>query len=128
MNRGAIPQQQDFARQVTVQRPQESDNLGALDGAGVQVEVEVLERETGDGRQAFPVEVEGQDRGLAAGRPGANTVGALAQSAFVEEDEGASFPAGFFLRRGHWRVFQSAILASSRSRARPTGRRGLKPS
>ena len=127
MDRRAVPQQQDFAGHLPMQRPQETDDLGALDRAGMQLEVEVAQRQPGDRRDAFPIEVEGEDRGLAARGPGACPMGSLAQSAFVEEDEGAALPAGFFLRRGQSRAFQSAILASSRSRARPTVRCGLNP-
>ena len=128
VDRGSIPQQQDFAGDLAVQGLQKLDHLRALDRTGVQPEVEVARGQPGNRREALPVEVEGQDRGLAARRPGARPVRPLAQPAFVEEDEGAALPAGFFLRRGQVLAFHPAIFASSRSRARPTGRCGLKPS
>src|SRR5438552_2196821 len=58
----------------------------------------------------------------------AATVRALAQSAFVDEDDGTPFFLGFFLISGQRRCFQRRILSSSRSSARPTGRWQLHPS
>jgi len=49
-------------------------------------------------------------------------VRALAQSAFVDEDDGAAFLAGFFLISGQRFCFHRRIFSASRSRARPVGR------
>lgn len=51
----------------------------------------------------------------------------VAQAALVDEDDGAAFAQGFFLSLGHSWVFRAAMASSLRSRARPTGRCGLKP-
>ena len=53
------------------------------DGAGVQPEVEVAEGQPGRHRKRFPVEVELQNRRLAARRPAAATMRLLTPSAFV---------------------------------------------
>jgi len=55
-------------------------------------------------------------------------VRALAQSAFVDEDDGAALFVGFFLISGQRSCFQRRIFSSSRSKARPTGRWQLQPS
>ena len=127
MHRRAIPDQQDPAGQLAMQLAEETDDLGALDGTGMQLEIEVAQGQPGDGRETLPIEVESEHRGLTAECPGAGPVGALAQSTFVEEDERPPLPPGFFLMRGHSWLFHAAIFASSRSRARPAGRCGLKP-
>jgi hypothetical protein len=123
-----IPQQQDLAGYLAVEGFEEGDDLRAFDRAGVEPEVEVAPGQAGDRRKTIPVEVEGQHRGLAAGRPRPDPLRFLAQPAFVEEDERPPLPAGFFLRRGQVLVFHSAMADSLRSRARPTGRCGLNPS
>lgn len=128
MNRGPVPEQQDFAGHLAVQRLEEGDDLRAFDRADVQAKAEVPPAQAGDGGDILPVEVEREYRGLPNQRPGPGPMWPLAQPALVEEDDGPTLLAGFFLRRGHCLVFQSAIFASSRSRARPTGRWGLKPS
>lgn len=46
---------QNFAGHLPVQRPQETDDLGALDRAGRQLEVEVAQCQPGDRRDAFPI-------------------------------------------------------------------------
>jgi hypothetical protein len=97
VNGRTVPQQQDFARHLAVQCVEKADDLRALDRALVQLEGEVSRRQSGDGREAFPIEVEGQNGRLTAGRPRARPARPLAQSAFVAEDEGAPFAPGFFL-------------------------------
>lgn len=78
VDRSSVPEQQDLAGELTVQGRQELDDLGTSDRASVQLEVEVVQRETGDRRDVLPIEVERQDRGLAAGRPSASAMWPLA--------------------------------------------------
>ena len=106
---------------------EEVHHLRRLDGAGVEAEVKVPRRQPGGHRKRLPVEVVLQHRSLAARRPGAHPVRALAQSTFVDENDDAPFPAGFFLMAGHTFFFQCWISAWLRSRARPVGRCGLQP-
>jgi hypothetical protein len=55
-------------------------------------------------------------------------MGALAQSAFVDEDDGAPLAERFFLSCGQRTRFQYRMAFSSRSSARPVGRWQLQPS
>jgi hypothetical protein len=48
-------------------------------------------------RQLLSVEAVLEDRRLAFGRPGLDPRGSLAQSAFVDEDDGAAFAPALFL-------------------------------
>jgi hypothetical protein len=123
----AIPDDEELALDVTLKVFQEIDHLLGLDRTGVEAKVKVPPRQSGDGRQLLPVEVELQDWGLTFGTPCAYTVWLLAQAAFVDEDQGATFRFGFFLMRGHSTRFQRAISSSLRSRARPVGRWQLQP-
>src|SRR5437899_11257948 len=73
------------------------DDLRAADGAGKQPTVKVPPSHAGHGRQHLPIEVILQHRRLSPWRPGPATVWALAQSAFIDEDDGAALFSGFFL-------------------------------
>ena len=98
MNGGSVPQDQQRAWQVTQERFQEVNDLGTFDRSSVDLKIEVPESDAGNHREAFPTESLLDDWGLAAGRPSAHPVRARTQAAFVEEDDGASFARGFFLR------------------------------
>lgn len=121
MARKPIPNQQDVALDVAEQVFQKLDNLFGLDGAFEDLKVEVPLGQTRDYRKRLPVEVKLEDGRLAAWRPGAPAVGPLAQTTFVDEDDGSAFFLSFFLISGQRRRCQSSIRASFRSRARPTG-------
>jgi hypothetical protein len=58
-----------------------------------------------------------QDRSLATRSPRSAAMRALAQSAFVDEDDGAAFVFGLFINAGQRARFHCRILASSRSPA-----------
>ena len=98
---------------------EELDDLRAADRSRKQAEVEVPPRHPRHRRQHLPVEVILQHRRLSPWRPSAAAVRALAQSAFVDEDDGAPLFLGFFLISGQRCCFQRRILSSSRSSARP---------
>ena len=57
-----------------------------------------------------------------AWRPGPHPMWAFAQSALVNEDDGAPFAERFFLIGGQRYFFQRPIACSCRSSARPAGR------
>ena len=82
----AVPDDKQLALHMTLEMFEEIDHLLGLDRAGVEAKVKVPPRQSGDGRELLPVEVELQDWGLAFGTPCANTVWLLAQAAFVDED------------------------------------------
>jgi hypothetical protein len=92
-----------------------------------QPKVEVPPRYSRHRRQHLPVEVILLDRRLSARRPGAAAVRVLAQSAFVDEDDGPPLFLGFFLISGQRCCFHRRIFSSSRSSARPAGRWQLHP-
>jgi hypothetical protein len=124
----AVPDHQDFAWDVPQQVGQELHHLGAADGPRKQSEIEVPPRDSRHGRQQVPVEMVWQHRSLPLRRPGPATVRPLAQSAFVDEDDGLALPSGVFFNSGQRRFFQRRMACSSRSKARPTGRWQLQPS
>jgi hypothetical protein len=82
----SIPDDEQLAFDVTLEMLQEIDHLLGLDRAGVEAKVKVPPRQSGDGRELLPVEVELQDRGLPFGTPCAYPVWLLAQAALVDED------------------------------------------
>ena len=81
-----VPDDEQPALDVTLEVLQEIDHLLGLDRTGVEAKVKVPPRQSGDGRELLPVEVELQDWGLPFGTPCAYTVWLLAQTAFVDED------------------------------------------
>lgn len=92
-----------------------------VDAAFVDPEEELPQGDSGDEREFFPVERLLQHGGAAAGGPGAHSVGARAQSAFVDEDDRALFAARFFFSAGQPWLVHCAIAASLRSIARRVG-------
>ena len=127
MDRGTVPDDAQFPRDMPLQVSEELDDLGTLDAAGVDLEVEPVQGQTADHGKAFPAEGFLDHRRLASGRPGTYPGGTCAQSAFVDEDEGSALFAGFFFIAGHSTRFQRRILGSSRSIARRSGRWQLNP-
>ena len=123
----SVPNDQELAGQVAQKRFQELGRARAIDTAFVNSEIKLPERQAGNEREFVPVERLAQHRGLPARSPRAHPVRPGAQSALVDEDDGAAFPPGFFLRRGHVTRFQSAIAASLRSMARRVGCWQLNP-
>src|ERR1019366_9113821 len=89
------------------------------------LEIEVPQRHSGGDGNSLPVEVVLERRRLTTGCPSAAPVRALAQPAFVDEDDRAPFLLGFFLMSGHVFRFQWSMASSLRSNARPAGRCGL---
>jgi hypothetical protein len=82
----AVPDDEQLAFHVTLEVFQKIDHLLGLDRTGVEAKVKVPPRQSGDGRELLPVEVELQDRGLPFGTPCAHSVWLLAQTALVDED------------------------------------------
>jgi len=124
----SVPDDQQPSGYVAEQMGEEQDYLRRTNGARKKTEVKVPPCDPRHSRKCLPVEVILQHRGLSFRRPGAAAVGPLAQSALVDEDDGAAFLAGFFLISGQRFCFHSRIFSSSRSSARPVGRWQLQPS
>ena len=82
----AVPNNEQLSSDMTLEVFQEINHLLCPDCTGIEPKVEVPPRQSGDGRELLPVEVELQNRGLAFGTPSAYPVWLLAQAAFVDED------------------------------------------
>lgn len=123
----AIPQDQKRHTQVSQQSLEELHHLPALDGAGMDLKIEVPKRHSGNDRQALPAKGLLNHWRLSAWCPCSHAVGTRAQSAFVDEYDGAPFLAGFFFNLGKVVCFQKAIFCSLRSMARRVGRWQLNP-
>lgn len=127
VDRGSIPENHDFAREMPLEMAQERDDLRALDAPGVDLEIKAPQGQAADDRKAFPVEGLLQEGRLPARGPGAGARGPGAQPAFVNEDNGPAFFAGLFFKAGQTVRFHCAMAFSSRSMARRSGRWQLKP-
>jgi len=101
--------------------------LWAADGSRKQTEVEVPPCDPRHGRECLPREVVLQHRRLTPRRPGTPSMGSLAQSRFVDEDDRAALFLGVFFSSGQRACFHRRTALSLRSRARPTGRWQLHP-
>lgn len=125
---GAIVQQHDhLAADVVQQLAEEPRDVFALDVVLVQLAVqrtmEALgaDGDAGDGGNpvvALPIP---QDGGLAHRTPGFANGGDQEEARFIDEDDMGCQPRGVFFTRGQTVCFQSAMAASSRSTARPSG-------
>src|SRR5271166_5548504 len=118
----AVPHDEQAPPQIAPKVLQKANHLLAFERAFHQLEVEVEETKSGDGRHLVPVEMEPQDGSLATRRPGAHPVRTLTDAALIDENYRAAFFSGFFFMAGHCRRFHSAMAGSLRSRARPSGR------
>src|ERR1700758_2816460 len=95
------------------------DDLRTADGPGKQPEIKIPKGDSGHHRKRLPSEVVLQYRRVPTRGPGATAMGSLAQSAFIDEDDGTPFFSGFFLISGQRCRFHFRTFSSSRSRARP---------
>jgi hypothetical protein len=123
----AVPDDKDVPVNMSEQVRKEDDDLGASDGARKQPEIEVPPRHPRNSRERLPVEVEFKHWSLSPWSPRSHSMGPLAQSAFVDEDDGLSSAFSVFFSSGQRWCFHRWILSSSRSRARRAGRCGVHP-
>ena len=122
-----IPDHQHLSGQMAQQVTEEIDYLRASDRTRIKPEVKLIPSYSSDRREYFPVEMILQHRRLPLRSPGTNSMGSLAQSGFIDEDDRPVLDPGFFLSWGHRTRFHRRIFSSSRSRALPTGRWQLQP-
>ena len=122
VGRKAVPDNQQRAAHVPEKVFEKLHDLRRLNRSREEPEVEVPDGHSGDGRQQVPVEVVLEHGGLPFRSPRATAVGPLAQSAFVDEDDGAPIADRPLFSAGQRFFFQSRIFSSSLSRARPSGR------
>lgn len=107
------------------QMGEENNGFLFADSFFEDLEIEVPKRHAAGDGDSLPVKVILQHRRLSAWGPGAAAVRALAQPAFVDEDDRAVFFLGFFFMAGQVLRFHSMMASSFRSSARPFGRCGL---
>lgn len=127
MNGCPVPENEDAPFDVALQMLEKLHHLRALDAALVNLKIEAPQRDATDDGEALPVEAFVQQRGLSARRPCAHSCWLGAQSAFVDEDDGAALFSRVFFNIGHVLRFQVAMAFSSRSKARRSGRWQEKP-
>ena len=95
VDRRAIPDDQQLARDDTPQMIQEADHLGARDCRLVDLEVEPLMHADGpDDREMITAEGVVQDQGLAHWSVGARHRGQEIKAAFIDEEQGALLVSG----------------------------------
>lgn len=135
MRRQPVPQQDRLSpAKMMLQSPQVIEDLWLLDRAGVksQAKPDPTSRrrgyQAGNGRQPFPVEGHDHDRCVSPRSPCASHRRTLGKAAFVQENQPCVRVAGFFLIRGQRYFSHRRMVASSRSRARRSGRWQLQPS
>lgn len=127
VNGRAIPEDQDFSRNMPLEMVKEFDHLKTFDATGMDLKEESPQSQSTDERKAFPVEGLLQNGRLSAQRPSACPRRPGAQPAFVNKDNGLALPPRLFFNVGQTSRFQRAITLSSRSIARRSGRWQLKP-
>lgn len=127
VNRSPVPDHQELAGDMTQEGLEELGGSHSVDAAFVDPEEKLPESDSRDQREFSPVERLLQHRRAAAGSPRAHPVGARAQSAFVDEDDGALFAPRFFFSLGQPCLVHSAMAASFRSIARRVGCWQLRP-
>ncbi len=131
----AVPYQDDRGAQMAPEVTQEGDQRGGIDvGIGQQAKVQPQplaagrDAERGDRRDLLPMAAHlGEPRRVPSWTPGAPHQRGEQQATLIDEDQPSPQAGRFFLMRGHSLFTQLRIAASSRSRARRTGRCGLHP-
>ena len=91
MGGDAIPNNQQRPFDLALKGAKKLDDLLGADGASEEAEIELPEGQPGDCRHLFPGETVLQHGRMSAQAPGARNARALAQSGFVDEDDGAGF-------------------------------------
>jgi hypothetical protein len=127
MSRKSVPDHQYRSGNVPQQVNEEFHQLGRLDGSRKEPKVKAPPAEAHRNRQRLPIEVILQHGRVPFRRPGTAAVWTLAQSAFIDEDDGPPFGFGVFFSSGQRTRFHFRMAFSSRSSAWPVGRWQLHP-
>jgi hypothetical protein len=96
MRGDTVPDDQQGALDLMLERSDKRNDLLGANGTGKETEVELPERQAGNGRQLLPVETVLEHRRVSTPAPGARHTRALGQARLVYEDDGAPFALGFF--------------------------------
>src|SRR5690606_721928 len=100
MSLESIPDDEQLLANGLVQRPQELDDLRALDRAGEEPKVETIEGDPSDRRELMPIEVVLKDGCLAFRRPGTDSGWTLGEPRLVHKDDYAAVLCGVFFKVG----------------------------
>jgi len=101
MNAGAIPEDQQFSREVALEMLQELDHLRPFDASRMDLEVEPQECQAANDRETLPIERFLEQRSLPDRSPGAHPCGASTQPAFIDKDNEPALAVRFFFIAGH---------------------------
>jgi hypothetical protein len=129
MDRRAIPNDHQRARQLAEQMPQERDDLGGIEGLVLAVEMQLaLRRDRTDGREVITRPPLLENGRLAYRGIGTDDTGQGIEPRFIDEED--RLPLGFcpLLRAGQVSSRQWVMAVSSRCRARRAGFCGLQRS
>lgn len=128
MNRRAVPNHQQLARDVAEQMFQEADDILAAIGTLLGHQQEgVVHSDATNRRYMVPSERHAQDRGLTTRRIGAHETGQEIEARFVYPDDRSTFFLSPFFSAGQRSVYQASMAASSRWVARRIGFWTLQP-
>jgi hypothetical protein len=122
-----VPDNRQFTGDMPPQMAQKGDELGSLDAASKELEIEVPDGDAGNGREARPIEGILQHWRLASRRPGTLAMRPFAQAAFVDKHYGSVLQVSFFLSPATALLSSAGWAGSSRWVARPVGRWQLQP-
>lgn len=129
VDRCAVPDDQEFAREAMQQMLQEPHNVRPCEGAGQDaLEHPSVLGQAADCREVIPGQGDDQDGGLPFGGVGPDAPGQEGEARFVDPDDRSALAPGFFSRAGQRAVSQVSTLAGSRWVAWTSGRWTLKPS
>jgi hypothetical protein len=96
---GAIPQDEQVARDLSQQVLKETDHIRARDRLVLQVQVQLSRgRDGADGGQLIARQAHPQDGGLTLWRVGAHTRRQQRKAGFISPDQGTVFVGRFFSR------------------------------
>ena len=91
VDHGPVPDDQQFAGQLSLQVFQKLDDLRTFDGSRVKLEIEIPDGDPADDRKFLPVEVKFQHRSFPARGPSAHPMRFLAEATFINEDNDSVF-------------------------------------
>jgi len=128
MDRGAIPEHQELAGDVTEQMLEEADDIRTLVGPLLhEPEQSPIRGDAADDRQVIAAQRQSEDGRLAAWRVGSDGAGEQVEAGLIDPDDGPSFLVRPLFRAGQRSVRQVSIAPSSRWLARWTGFCTLQP-
>lgn len=128
MDRGAVPDDQELAREVTQEMAEEADHRRTFEGAGADLkEQAALRGEGADHREMVTGEGDGQGRGLPLGGVGSDPGRQEIEAGFIRPDDGSLFFSGLCLRVGHVSASQVSTWTGSRWVALTSGCWTLQP-